>query len=96
MQGGLEFVDRHTTIDAPYFVGQGGVLISTTDILPTELRKLLAIHTPYLARTDHSSDRRFYPFFSLCSPIRRKADLEFQCPSGRRDWSDYRKSKDCQ
>lgn len=40
-QGGLEFVDRHTTIDAPYFEGLGGVLISTTDILPTELREFL-------------------------------------------------------
>jgi alpha-aminoadipic semialdehyde synthase len=36
-QGGLEFVDRHTTIDQPSFEGPGGVLISTTDILPTEL-----------------------------------------------------------
>lgn len=39
LQGGLEFVDRHTTIDDPFFVGPGGVLISSTDILPTELRQ---------------------------------------------------------
>lgn len=38
-QGGLEFADRHTSIDAPYFDGPGGILVSTTDILPTELRK---------------------------------------------------------
>ena len=38
VQGGLEFIDRHTTIGSPYFEGPGGMLISTTDILPTELR----------------------------------------------------------
>ncbi len=36
-QGGLEFVDRHTTIDRPFFETQG-VMISSIDILPTELR----------------------------------------------------------
>lgn len=35
--GNLEFVDRHTTIDNPYYVGQHGILISSIDILPTEL-----------------------------------------------------------
>jgi len=44
-KGGLEFVDRHTTIDQPYFEGPGGMLISTTDILPTELRKLPFQHS---------------------------------------------------
>jgi hypothetical protein len=38
LQGGLEFVDRHTTIDSPYAEGPGGILISTIDILPSELR----------------------------------------------------------
>ena len=37
LKGNLEFVDRHTTIDKPYFEGPGGMLISTVDILPTEL-----------------------------------------------------------
>lgn len=36
-QGNLEFVDRHTKIDAPHFVGPGGMLMSAIDILPTEL-----------------------------------------------------------
>lgn len=40
--GNLEFVDRHTTIDQPYFEGPGGILISTVDILPTELGELLS------------------------------------------------------
>ena len=30
-------VDRATTIDTPYFEGPAGILISTVDILPTEL-----------------------------------------------------------
>lgn len=37
MKGNLEFVDRHCTIDEPHFVGPAGILISTIDILPTEL-----------------------------------------------------------
>ena len=31
-------MDRHTTIDTPYFEGPGGILLSAIDILPTELR----------------------------------------------------------
>lgn len=38
IQGGLEFADRHTSIDAPYFEGPARILVSTTDILPTEMR----------------------------------------------------------
>lgn len=34
-------MDRITTIDDPFYVGPGGILISSTDILPTELRQLL-------------------------------------------------------
>ena len=41
LHGGLEFLDRHTTIDEPYWEGPGGLLISSTDILPTELRECL-------------------------------------------------------
>ena len=37
-QGNLEFMDRHTTIDQPYYEGPGGIVISSIDILPTELR----------------------------------------------------------
>ena len=37
-QGNIEFMDRHTTIDSPYFEGPGGILVSSIDILPTELR----------------------------------------------------------
>ncbi|KAI9639515.1 Saccharopine dehydrogenase-domain-containing protein [Dioszegia hungarica] len=37
LEGGLEFMDRITTIDDPFCVGPGGILISSTDILPTEL-----------------------------------------------------------
>jgi len=37
IKGNLEFVDRHTTIDQPYFDGPGELLISAVDILPTEL-----------------------------------------------------------
>lgn len=33
-------MDRHTTIDDPFFVVPGGILISSTDILPTELCEL--------------------------------------------------------
>lgn len=39
VQGGLAFVDKHTKIDAPFFEAPGGVLISSIDILPTELRE---------------------------------------------------------
>lgn len=38
-QGGLAFVDKHTTIDAPFFEAAGDVLVSSIDILPTELRE---------------------------------------------------------
>ncbi|ORY32502.1 putative Saccharopine dehydrogenase [Naematelia encephala] len=37
LKGNLEFVDRHTTIDQPYFEGPNGILVSVVDILPTEL-----------------------------------------------------------
>lgn len=33
-------MNKSTTIDEPYFDGPGGMLIGSTDILPTELRKL--------------------------------------------------------
>ncbi|ODO08112.1 hypothetical protein I350_03696 [Cryptococcus amylolentus CBS 6273] len=36
-KGGLEFVDQFTTIDNPHYEGPGGILISSIDILPTEL-----------------------------------------------------------
>nr|XP_018263129.1 alpha-aminoadipic semialdehyde synthase [Kwoniella dejecticola CBS 10117]OBR85287.1 alpha-aminoadipic semialdehyde synthase [Kwoniella dejecticola CBS 10117] len=36
-EGGLEFVNQFTTIDEPYFQGPGGMLISSIDILPSEL-----------------------------------------------------------
>jgi alpha-aminoadipic semialdehyde synthase len=39
IEGSLEFVDAHTTIDQPYFEGPGGILVSSVDILPTELRE---------------------------------------------------------
>ncbi len=32
-------IDRATTIDTPYYEGPAGILISTVDILPTELGK---------------------------------------------------------
>ncbi|WVR06970.1 hypothetical protein IAU60_004007 [Kwoniella sp. DSM 27419] len=36
-EGGLQFVNEFTTIDKPYFEGPNGILISSIDILPTEL-----------------------------------------------------------
>ncbi|WVO16236.1 hypothetical protein L204_103907 [Cryptococcus depauperatus] len=36
-EGGLEFVNQYTTIDNPLFEGPSGILISSIDILPTEL-----------------------------------------------------------
>ncbi|KAL1408626.1 hypothetical protein Q8F55_005439 [Vanrija albida] len=35
--GALEFMTKSTTIDEPSFEGPGGILIGSTDILPTEL-----------------------------------------------------------
>lgn len=32
-------MNKSTTIDEPYFDGPGGMLIGSTDILPTELRE---------------------------------------------------------
>lgn len=48
-------MDRHTTIDQPSFEGPGGILISTTDILPTELPTDASTHfssriLPYVQR----------------------------------------------
>lgn len=43
MKGNLEFIDRHCTIDLPHYVGPAGILISTVDILPTELGELLLV-----------------------------------------------------
>jgi len=65
-KGGLEFVDRHTTIDQPYFEGPGGMLISTTDILPTELRELPLQPSPKLT----GSNRRLDPFLELYFALR--------------------------
>lgn len=49
LKGNLEFVDRHTTIDRPYYEGPGGMLVSVVDILPTELGQLQAyIHVARL------------------------------------------------
>ncbi|KAK4684901.1 alpha-aminoadipic semialdehyde synthase, partial [Tremellales sp. Uapishka_1] len=42
--GGLEFVNQHTTIDKPYYEGSGGLLVSTIDILPTELPREASEH----------------------------------------------------
>ncbi|ORX36707.1 Saccharopine dehydrogenase-domain-containing protein [Kockovaella imperatae] len=39
INGNLEFMDRSTTIDQPYYDGPGGVMISSIDILPSELPK---------------------------------------------------------
>ncbi|KAL7421814.1 hypothetical protein Q5752_003585 [Cryptotrichosporon argae] len=55
LKGGLEFVDRHTTIDSPSFEGPGGVLVSSTDILPSELPTDASRHfsdriLPYVVR----------------------------------------------
>jgi hypothetical protein len=41
--GNLEFVNQHTTIDKPYFEGTGGILMSSIDILPTELRESASV-----------------------------------------------------
>ncbi|WVQ67733.1 uncharacterized protein L199_005937 [Kwoniella botswanensis] len=43
-EGGLEFVNQFTTIDEPYFEGPGGILISSIDILPTELAADASAH----------------------------------------------------
>jgi alpha-aminoadipic semialdehyde synthase len=40
-QGALEFMNKATSIDEPCFTGPGGILVGSTDILPTELRELL-------------------------------------------------------
>nr|XP_019010907.1 alpha-aminoadipic semialdehyde synthase [Kwoniella pini CBS 10737]OCF49688.1 alpha-aminoadipic semialdehyde synthase [Kwoniella pini CBS 10737] len=54
-EGGLEFVDQFTTIDNPYFEGPGGMLISSIDILPSELAADASSHfsskiLPYVRR----------------------------------------------
>lgn len=36
-------MDQFTTIDNPYFEGPGGILISSIDILPTELGEWLYV-----------------------------------------------------
>ncbi|WWD17363.1 hypothetical protein CI109_101804 [Kwoniella shandongensis] len=43
-EGGLEFVNKYTTIDEPYFEGPNGMLISSIDILPTELAADASAH----------------------------------------------------
>jgi hypothetical protein len=63
-QGGLEFLHRTTTIDEPHWEGAGGILISSTDILPTELRTFP--HSPHLATrvdadTQRSTHRSTFP-----------------------------------
>ncbi|RXK35397.1 hypothetical protein M231_07341 [Tremella mesenterica] len=67
LHGGLEFVDKHTTIDQPHFIGPGGVLISTTDILPAEMPIEASDHfsrclLPYVGRAlglcDASTNQR--------------------------------------
>ncbi|BEI93733.1 uncharacterized protein CcaverHIS019_0601920 [Cutaneotrichosporon cavernicola] len=37
VEGALEFMNHYTTIDEPVFEGPGGILIGSTDVLPTEL-----------------------------------------------------------
>ncbi|WRT66305.1 uncharacterized protein IL334_003260 [Kwoniella shivajii] len=54
-EGGLEFVNQFTTIDQPCFKGPGGILISSIDILPTELAADASAHfsskiLPYVTR----------------------------------------------
>lgn len=39
VEGALEFMNHYTTIDEPVFEGPGGILIGSTDVLPTELRE---------------------------------------------------------
>ncbi|WVF71526.1 hypothetical protein IAT40_006334 [Kwoniella sp. CBS 6097] len=43
-EGGFQFVNKFTTIDEPYFEGPGGMLISSIDILPTELAADASAH----------------------------------------------------
>ncbi|WVQ82294.1 hypothetical protein IAT38_004422 [Cryptococcus sp. DSM 104549] len=43
-EGGLEFVSQFTTIDKPFYEGPNGILISTIDILPTELATDASTH----------------------------------------------------
>ncbi|KAK8864339.1 hypothetical protein IAR55_001586 [Kwoniella newhampshirensis] len=55
-EGGLEFVKKYTTIDERYFEGPNGMLISSIDILPTELAADASAHfsetvLPYVRRT---------------------------------------------
>ncbi|WWC89390.1 uncharacterized protein L201_004313 [Kwoniella dendrophila CBS 6074] len=54
-EGTLEFVNQFTTIDQPYYEGPGGMLISSIDILPTELAADASAHfsskiLPYVKR----------------------------------------------
>ncbi|OCF43182.1 alpha-aminoadipic semialdehyde synthase [Kwoniella heveanensis CBS 569] len=43
-EGGFQFVNKFTTIDEPYCEGPGGILISSIDILPTELAADASTH----------------------------------------------------
>ncbi|WVQ99333.1 hypothetical protein IAU59_006466 [Kwoniella sp. CBS 9459] len=43
-EGGFQFVDQFTTIDEPYSEGPNGILISSIDILPTELAADASTH----------------------------------------------------
>lgn len=69
-QGGLEFLTKHTTIDDPHWKGPGEILVSSTDILPTELRELSLLNGGSGCVADNDSLRRFCTLFQQDFAIR--------------------------
>ena len=44
IEGNLEFMNQHSTIDQPHYLGPGAVTLSAIDILPTELPRDASEH----------------------------------------------------
>ncbi|GMK58401.1 hypothetical protein CspeluHIS016_0504330 [Cutaneotrichosporon spelunceum] len=63
VEGALEFMNHYTTIDEPVFEGPGGILIGSTDVLPTELPADSSVYfsgklMPYVERAvDHANGK---------------------------------------